>query len=929
MCKFNTLKFLTLITGCRHCMKFFLKKKILLVILLLAVGLVAFKMLSRPEKVDFSADVKPIINSKCISCHGGVKAKAGFSLLFREEALAKTESGQPAIIPGDANASEMIKRITHSDPEERMPYRHEPLSKKEISILKRWIDEGANWGDHWAYLPVEKTSLPDVSDSWVRNDIDKFILDKLNDEGIKPNSDAPKPDLLRRVSLDLTGVLPNKELAQKFLNDQSSAAYEVLVDSLLASERFGERWASVWLDLARYADTKGYESDQGRTIWQYRDWVIRAFNKDMPYDKFLTEQIAGDLNPNPTDEQFIATAFHRNTMTNDEGGTDNEEFRTAAVMDRVNTTWEAIMGTTFACVQCHSHPYDPFRHDEYYKFMAYFNNTRDEDVGGEYPALRQFDDTLKEELHQVINWVKEAGDDSKAKHISTMLKTWQPAFNSNYSDSLQNAVRINNNDILLIRRDATARLKSIDLEDVDLMVFNFYSNKKGGELSVHRGSPDGPLLATTRINGMDKWQYVSVKLPVQKGIADIYIKYRNNSIKPADDAMVVNWFSFTQDLPGKEKPGYAKMHDQYWKLLTADVPATPIMMENGREKRRKTFVFDRGNWRSPSKEVEPAVPNTLAFAMPANAPKNRAGLSMWLTDKRNPLVSRTLVNRLWEQLFGAGIVETLEDMGTQGMTPTHKELLDHLSYKLMHDHNWSVKSLLKEMVMSSTYRQDSKVSDELKEKDLFNKLYARGPRVRLSGEQIRDQHLCISGLMNEEMYGPGIMPWQPDGIWLSPYNGARWKTDTNGNQYRRALYTYWKRTSPYPSMLAFDGAQRNVCAARRIRTNTPLQALVTLNDSAYVDMARHFAWRMKKEAKVNDPAKLISTGYELMLFKPITERRKSALIELYAKAFSEFSRDGSGINDMVGFDKTNNTASDAALVVVANAMLNLDEVVMK
>lgn len=910
-------------------MRSIFNKKILLVTGFLLVGLIVFRKFSHPVKVDFSSEVKPIINSKCISCHGGVKAKAGFSLLFREEALAVNESGKRAIIPGDAAASEMIRRITHDDPEERMPYRHEPLSKNEIDILRRWINEGANWGDHWAYLPVKKEKIPGIDHDWVRNDIDRFILQRLHDEDLSPSKEAVKADLLRRVSLDLTGILPSEKLASSYLGDNSEQAYELLIDSLLSSQAFGERWAAMWLDLSRYADTKGYESDQARTIWKFRDWVIKAFNDDMPYDEFITQQIAGDLAPNPTDQQYIATAFHRNTMTNDEGGTDNEEFRTAAVIDRVNTTWESLMGTTFACVQCHSHPYDPFRHEEYYKFMAYFNNTRDEDVGGDFPVLRHFEDSVARELNEVIDWVKDKGNESMASHISTMLRTWQPAFNSNYADSLRNAVIINNNDILLMRRDGVARLKNIDLEKADRMIMHFYSNKQGGKVSIRAGSAKGPIIANAPIKGMDEWQYQAIDFLPQSGVHDVYIEYHNSAIKPMDDALVVGRFAFTRQLPGKGEPAYDDAEKQYWKLLTAEVPSTPILMENGSEKQRRTFVFERGNWRTKAQEVEPAVPQTFAFAMPANAPPNRKGLSMWLTNKQNPLVSRTIVNRLWEQLFGTGIVETLEDMGTQGMLPTHRELLDHLSWKLMHDHEWSLKRLLKEMVMSATYRQDSKLTDELKEKDLFNRYYARGPRVRLSAEQLRDHHLCASGLLNNKMFGPGVMPWQPEGIWLSPYNGAKWTMSKNGDEYRRAVYTFWKRSSPYPSMLAFDAAQKNVCSARRIRTNTPIQALVALNDSAYIDMARHFAWRMKKEAGEPVIEKIIAKGYQLMLFKPITPEKLSPLKVLYETALREYLLDKNATMEMVGSHNVNNKPSDAALVVVANAMLNLDEVLVK
>ncbi|MGZ5135259.1 MAG: DUF1549 domain-containing protein, partial [Flavitalea sp.] len=341
-------------------------KKILLVVAALIGSIFLLAYFSFEDSIDYSSDVKPILNKNCIHCHGGVKAKGGFSVLFREDALAKLESGNYAIVPGKPGESEMIRRINLSNPEDRMPYNHEPLSNNDIKTLTRWIKQGAKWGNHWAYLPVKQTHAPSIKNDWVINDIDRFILTKLEELKLQPAPKADKATLLRRVSLDLIGMYPSQSIATQFLSSSADNAYEQLVDSLLASKHFGEKWASMWLDLSRYADTKGYEADRSRTIWKYRDWVIDAFNKNMPYDQFLTEQIAGDLLPEATNAQYIATAFHRNTMTNDEGGTDNEEFRTAAVMDRTNTTWEALMGTTFSCVQCHSHPYDAFRHQEYY-----------------------------------------------------------------------------------------------------------------------------------------------------------------------------------------------------------------------------------------------------------------------------------------------------------------------------------------------------------------------------------------------------------------------------------------------------------------------------------------------------------------------------------------------------------------------------------
>ncbi|HEY5969664.1 MAG TPA: DUF1549 domain-containing protein, partial [Chitinophagaceae bacterium] len=356
-----------------------IKRFLVLFLLMLVGGLIWYFSAAFEEKIDYNTQVKPILNKKCIACHGGVKAKSDFSLLFREDALKAAKSGKYPIVPGEPAKSEMIRRITEKDEEERMPYKHDPLTKEEISILKKWIRQGAEWGEHWAYIPVQKPALPDIENKWIRNDIDKFIYQKLEEEKLKPSPEADKQTLLRRVSLDIIGMPAEENIARKYLNDTSDRAYENLIDDLLTSQRYGEKWTSMWLDLARYADTKGFEKDPGRNIWQYRDWLINAFNEDQPYDKFLMEQLAGDLLPDPTDAQYIATGFHRNTVTNDEGGTDNEEYRTAAVLDRVNTTWTGLMSTTFNCVQCHSHPYDPIRHDEYYKFVAFFNNSRDVD----------------------------------------------------------------------------------------------------------------------------------------------------------------------------------------------------------------------------------------------------------------------------------------------------------------------------------------------------------------------------------------------------------------------------------------------------------------------------------------------------------------------------------------------------------------------
>ena len=894
----------------------------------------------RSQTVDFNAQVKPIFNKKCITCHGGVRRKAGFSLLFRSEALAKNESGKPAIIPGDPEHSEMIRRLTLKDPEERMPYKHEALSKDEIEILKKWIKEGAQWGDHWAYVAVQPVEVPKPKPSlfglisakkidWAKNDIDYFIYDKLKQEKLSPSVEADKATLLRRVSLDLIGMPAPENLSQKFLNDKSDAAYENLVDSLLASKHYGERWTSMWLDLARYADTKGYEKDGGRSIWRYRDWLINAFNNDKPYDKFLIEQIAGDLLPNATDEQYIATAFQRNSMTNDEGGTNNEEFRTAAVLDRVNTTWEALMGTTFGCVQCHSHPYDPFTHDEYYKFMAFYNDTRDEDSYADYPLLRTYNDSAKNEMDKLTDWLTKNASPQKAKEIYQFLKTWQPSYNSLRCDSFVNSA-LADTKWAAFRDHAVCRLKDVELTNKNHLIYRFSGNVDGGTWQIHADNADGPLLASIKLNKTKNTDWVIAEADIQpmNGIHSLYFTYENNKLKtPVDVGAMIDWIYFTDEFPGKEKPDYTAMKNTYWKLLIADVPTTPVMMDNPSYMHRTSNVFERGNWLVKGDVVQPDVPHSLN-QLPAGAPRNRLGLAMWLTDKKNPLTARTIVNRLWEQLFGTGLAETLEDLGTQGIPPTHKELLDYLSYKLMNDYQWSIKKLLKEIVMSATYRQDSKATDEIVEKDQFDKFYERAPRVRLSAEQVRDQALAISGVLSEKMFGPSVYPYQPDGIWLSPYSGEYWETSVGENQYRRGVYTYWKRTAGYPAMITFDATSREVCTARRIRTNTPLQALVTLNDSAFLDLARHFAYRMQREAG-GEVSQQISKGYEIALHKPITQAKLNALKKLYDEAYSKMKIDKDKTCEIIGEQNEHNNAETAALVVVANAMLNLDELITK
>jgi hypothetical protein len=896
------------------------------------ISLLLFGWSCKEKEIDFSAEVKPILNKHCISCHGGVKRSGNFSVLFRNEALDTTESGKFGIIPGDPEQSEMIRRILSKDPEERMPYKEPPLAEHDIEILKKWIKQGAKWGDHWAYVPPtepevpkQKNLLASVSseDEWAKNEIDYFVLDKLREHGLEPSPQSDNATLVRRIYLDIIGLPPTVEQANNFLKDESPNAYEKVVDELLASPHFGEKWASWWLDLARYSDTKGYERDVGRNIWRYRDWVIKAFNQDMPFDQFTREQLAGDLLENPSDDQLIATAFHRNTMNNDEGGTEDEEFRVAALIDRVNTTWEIWQSTTMACVQCHTHPYDPFLFEEYYQSMAFFNNTRDEDTEGEHPNLRTYEEKDLEKLEEIKKWVRNEAGPEKESDVERFLKTLEPKYHPHDFDRFVNGELIDTK-WLGIRPGGSARLKKINLTGKTHLIINYSADQAGGILEIRKDHLNGETLSVASLDKTKKRKAISISLKPTDGRHDLYFVFKNGRLDSNKAVCAVEWFAFREALPGKQNAGYDMITRSFMHLLNAPVEKTPIMIENGEEQHRSTHIFERGNWLVKGEAVEPGVPKSLN-SFPKDQPYNRLGFANWLLSRDNPLTARTIVNRFWEQIFGYGLVETLEDFGTQGAEPTHQELLDWLALRLMNEHQWSMKKLVKDMVMSATYRQDSRMNEDHIQKDPSNQYLARGPRVRLSAEQVRDQALAVSGLLSNKMYGKSVMPYQPEGIWSSVWNGATWKQSEGEDSFRRSVYTYIKRTSPYPSMITFDGSSREVCVSRRIRTNTPLQALVTLNDSSFVVAARSFAEKMMKEGKT--PSEQIEAGYKMLVVREIPEEKLAILNGLYEHAFERYRHSEEAARKFTAKDEPQPKL--AALTIVANAMMNLDEVLTK
>ncbi len=838
------------------------------------------------DVVDFNEDIRPILNENCVTCHGGVRRQAELSLLFRDDALQPAESGKYAIVPGQSGESELIRRVAHADPDERMPAEAPPLGRREIDLLKRWIDKGAEWEPHWAYVAPAAPDMPAVSDpAWPKNDIDRFVLARLDRENLRPSPQANCRVLLRRASLDLTGLPPAPEDADAFCSDPSDAAYEAAVDRLLASPRFGERWAGYWLDLARYADSNGYEKDLPRTIWRYRDWVIEAFNEDMPFDRFSMEQLAGDLFPNPDTQRLVATAFHRNTMTNTEGGTDDEEFRVAAVMDRLNTTFEVWQGTTIGCVQCHGHPYDPFREEEFYELLAFFNNTADMDREDNEPKLYEFDER-PEEGQRLLAELENLEREMRASVPPDEFAAWTHRFEAYARDT-----------------DRPPFFEGRALFPPIIRI---------AQKEADRRSPN------------DRVQLRSLFI----------------DMNPAFEA---------------RRAERARLRQA---IADLDPVTTPIVRELPANEARATHIFERGNWLAHGDEVQPGVPDALP-PLSKDAPKNRLGLVEWLFDPGNPLTARVAVNRFWEQLFGAGIVETVEDFGTQGEPPTHPDLLDALALQFSQEFGWSVKRLLKEIVTSAAYRQSSHVSPELLAVDPENKLLARGPRFRLSAEQIRDQALAVSGLLSDKMLGPSVFPPQPPGLWSNPYSDLTWVTSEGEDRYRRALYTYWRRTVPYPSLIAFDAMTRELCTSRRIRTNSPLQSLITLNDPVYVEAAVALARRMQKAAS-DAPEEQLRAGYRLALQRDPPAATLEPLMSLYETALAQYRdspEDAAALvhikeNAFAGYEEAPQTdygsepayapsepasraradaasPEEGALTVAANAILNLDAFLTK
>jgi hypothetical protein len=809
---------------------------------------------STPRKVQFSRDVLPVLSANCFACHGPDEKtrKAGLRLDVAEVATRTLKSGSRAVVPGDPDNSELVARIFATDSERMPPAKsHKQLKESEKQLLKRWIAEGAEYQRHWAFVAPKRPKLPvPKTKGWARNPIDRFILARLEAAGLKPSPEADRYTLARRVSIDLTGLPPTPEAADRFVNDPSPDAYEKFVDEVLASPAYGERWAQVWLDLARYADSNGYATDNPRTIWKYRDWVIDAINRNLPFDQFTIEQIAGDLLPHPSEEQILATAFHRNTLTNDEGGTSREEFRCVAVVDRVNTTMQVWMGLTMGCAQCHDHKYDPFSQEEYFRMFALFNETEDADKADNSPL-----------------WISATPAQLKLK--------------------------------AKLESDIASLQKQLDQPRPELE-----EAQKRWEAEVKRD-----------------------KLP--KNIQNL-LAVEAGKRKPAQQAELAKYYR------ASVAPEFKTTRDQLAEarkqLKAIPIITTPIMRELPEGKKRTTRIHIRGNFLNQGKEVTPGVP-ALFPPLPKDQPPNRLALARWLVDPANPLTARVTVNRYWEQIFGVGLVETPDDFGIRGKLPTHPELLDWLATEFVAQH-WDVKELLRLLVTSATYRQSSRVTPQLQERDPDNRLFARGPRFRSAAEMIRDQALFVSGLLSPKMHGPPVRPPQPKLSLTAAFGGATdWEESKGDDMHRRALYTLWRRVTPYPSMVTFDAPSRNVCIVSRPRTNTPLQALVTLNDPCYVEAAQALARRMLREggASIEDRARY---GFRLCLIRPPRGEELRRLVDLCERTRAEFAgnrkdAEAAATQPLGPLPAGIAPADAAAWTVVGNVLLNLDEMLAK
>lgn len=872
-----------------------------------------------PAPVDFARDVYPVFQRECFECHGPENQKSGLRLDVRERAF-KSEG---VIAKGNAAESDLYYRITRpKDHSDAMPNRGEPLPAAEIERIKAWIDAGAPWPDdvkpapHWAYVKPVKPALPAVATEPVSptgtretppaaplNAIDRFIRARLEREKLSPSPEADPATLCRRVHLDLTGLPPAPAEVDAFLGEARrntlAQAYATLVDRLLASPHFGERWARPWLDLARYADSHGYQKDDLRDLWPYRDWVVRALNADMPFDQFTIEQLAGDLLPNATDDQRIATGFNRCTPISIENGSVPEEQRVNQVLDRVNTLGAVWLGTTLECAQCHTHKYDPITHKDYYQLYAFFNSTAIEanlkkpEVVSSIVFLESYF-PLKESAR---DGPRAAAEASVAALKSAMAAREQELAHEVDAFAAQLAQAPAATVAALVAKPAATRAAAADDDD--------------GEAATPMTSADlAAILATAK---PQRTPAQTKKLAAFHAAQDKRLADLRTQLRAAEQRL--------------------SLEHGFRTLVMEELPEP-----------RPSHIFNRGVYTDKGEAVEPGVPavlHALPRDRPPTRPANRLDLARWLVDRENPLVARVTVNRWWAELFGRGLVATVEDFGLKGERPTHPELLDWLAVELM-DNGWSMKHVLRTIVLSATYRQSSRVTPELLARDDQNKLYARGPRLRMDAEMIRDHALTVSGLLSRKLGGPPVRPYQPDGTWVK-VGGVRYDyvVSPGEEKYRRGLYVVLKRGAPYPSFMNFDASARMACKVKRSRSNTPLQALTLLNDPVYVEAAMALARRVLRETPSASPAERVLHAFRLCLSRLPTDSEAQALAALHAAELLSYRQEPQAAQDLIAAatrfaspDSSAGTAAAdpaelAAWYAVATALFNLDEAITK
>ncbi len=856
------------------------------------VAVVPTQEFGTKQSVDFDKDVRPILSQHCFKCHGpdsGTVA-AGLRLDTRD---GPTKSG--VVKPGSPQNSELIRRVRSQDSSEHMPPPEggKPLLPAEIKILEAWISSGAKFSEHWSYVSPQMPSLPQVKNSnWCRNSIDRFVLSKLESSGLKPEEEADRPTLAFRASLTITGLPPNQALLDGFLKDKKPGAYERYVDSLLASPEYGEHQARYWLDSVRYGDTHGLQLDNERGVFPYRDWVVRAFNQDLPYNKFAQWQIAGDLFPNPTTEQLIATGYVRMNLTSGEGGAIPEEFLARNTFDRVDTTCTAFLGLTMQCARCHDHKFDPIKQKDYYGIYAFFNSTADEPLDGNItlppPFIRASNPEQEKQIQALELRLNALRNSIQVSDVESILKTSTPVQISATSWQKSPVISRGSFDEAFDTDDKVSNWSPYELpvgEAIPQIIGKDFSSvyvrgvvisPKSAWVTLGLSSDDGikvwlngKLIHSNKVNrgivqqiDLVRGHFVQgeneliIKVTNGQGIDGLIVRLKDESLSQIQNALKeyqikgqASLLKTLQDATLRFGPPSVKQ-DEYLEVsqnkanLESMIPLSLIAKEL--PKPRETFVLKRGLYDQKGEKVERHVPSSFG-QLPTGAPLNRLGFAQWLTSESNPLFARVFVNRIWQQHFGVGLVKTSEDFGNQGEWPVNPELLDYLAVNFKQS-GWSVKQIHKLIVTSATFRQKSVVTKAKHDFDPENRFLSHGPRFRLDAEVIRDRALFAAGVLSSKQGGRGMKPYQPEGIWETtsdPASSTHFYVRDNGESiYKRSLYMFWKRTAPPPSLLTFDAPLRDTCTMRRPVTNTPLQALILENDPTFLEAARLMAYRV-------------------------------------------------------------------------------------